>query len=386
MGEGPLGGAGEDPLDQFGGVLAAPPPHPVRRAVVGAGTAIVAIAAVIAAVIAVNHPATAARPVPSRHPAGLVALTDPGAGPSDDASGVIAFNRDGAMLATGGGNGQTFLWDVARSRLVATLAGPHAGVSALAFSPDGTMLAVGYASDVVLLWDPATGHTIRVLHDPEIFANAVVPGGGITTVAFNADGTTLAVGNSHGAIALWDVARWTVTAIMSVPADAQANAVAFSPDGTTLAAASQDGDTYLWGTTASRPPQILTDPDNGYNNTGPEAEAVGFNPAGTLLAVADDGTSYTYVWSLATARIVATLADSGKVPEPDSVAFSPSGTMVAVGDGIGAIYLFSTAGWSDGAILSGPDGAPVQGVAFSPDGRMLAAGDSYGTTYLWHVS
>jgi hypothetical protein len=233
MGEGPLGGAGEDPLDQFGGILAAPPRHPVRRAVVGAGAVIVAIAAAIAAVIAVNQPATAARPVPSRHPAGLIALTDPGAGPNDDASGVIAFNRDGTMLATGGGNGQTYLWDVATSRLVATLAGPHAGVSALAFSPDGATLAAGYSRGVITLWNVAHWTVSAILTVPD-------------AVVFNPSGTMVAVGDGIGAIYLFSTAGWSDGAILGGPDGAPVQGVAFSPDGRMLAAGDSYGTTYLW--------------------------------------------------------------------------------------------------------------------------------------------
>jgi hypothetical protein len=105
--------------------------------------------------------------------------------------------------------------------------------------------------------------------------------------------------------------------------------------------------THSPGTRPSSPAQppiphlIATLPDPGGDSVGP----VAFSPDGTTLAVGDaDGG--TYLWSLATRTITATLTDPGSnaASEPMSVAFSPDGTTLAVGDNDGSTYLWSLPG------------------------------------------
>ena len=70
-----------------------------------------------------------------------------------------------------------------------------------------------------------------------------------------------------------------------------------------------------------------------------------------------------------------------------SVAFTHNGKLLAVGDGNGHTYLWDVATrklifppFTD----PGPQG--VNSVAFSPDDKLLAVGDGNGPTYLWDVA
>ncbi len=89
-----------------------------------------------------------------------IALTDP------DSSGVnsVAFSPDGKWLAAGDANGQTYLWHLPAGKLAETLANPKVGgtgagsadsgteVLSVAFDPDGATLATTDTNGHAYLW------------------------------------------------------------------------------------------------------------------------------------------------------------------------------------------------------------------------------------------
>jgi len=66
--------------------------------------------------------------------------------------GVLAFRRDGAVLASGDIAGNVRLWETASGRALGELAAPAGAVHGLAFTPDGSRLVAVTAAGVLYVW------------------------------------------------------------------------------------------------------------------------------------------------------------------------------------------------------------------------------------------
>ena len=159
------------------------------------------------------------------------------------------------------------------------------------------------------------------------------------SVAFSADGHTLAAGDTAGHVGLWDTASGRRTSTL-----AEGNLifhVAFSPDGHTLAASDAAGDVGLWDTASHRRTATLT--------LGNLVDAVAFSPDGHALATSDVAGDVG-LWDTASYRRTATLAEGNPVY---SVAFSPDGHTLAIGNQNGNVTLLRQSLWnSTGDVLT----------------------------------
>ncbi len=110
---------------------------------------------------------------------------------------VLAFNRDGSLLATASSSGSVYIWDTTNAGYQTPLHKFEITGKALAvdFSPDDHWLAIGSSARLAYLWDMTTAQEVaRIPHVDEV-----------TSVSFSVDGKILATA-SRKVVELWDVA------------------------------------------------------------------------------------------------------------------------------------------------------------------------------------
>jgi eukaryotic-like serine/threonine-protein kinase len=258
-------------------------------------------------------------------------------------------------LAANSGDFSISLWDAAAGKQIALF--PTFGSRVCAFSRDGKTVFAGGR-----LWDAAGGKPI----------SSTLPNlNGLTSAAFNPDGTMLVTGSLQGGAHLWDAATGQPRA--DLPQPGSIHAVAFSPDGKMVVTSSSDGTAYVWDVAMGK--QIGT----ALTHTG-AITTVAFSPDGSkVLTGSVDKTARMWV--------AATGAPIGDAMTHSlallTATFSPDASVVLTAAADSARLWDARTGRPFGAPLQ--HGFPTTTAAFSPDGRTVLTG-CFDNACLWDVS
>ncbi|BAC90829.1 WD40 repeat domain-containing protein [Gloeobacter violaceus] len=239
-----------------------------------------------------------------------------------------------------------------------------AGILLVAFNPEGTVLAIGDDSGEIRLLRAAdgqqqarcTGHTDA-----------------LCAMAFHPEGNLLASGSEDLSVKLWAAGSGQCLATLTGHTG-WVYAVAFAPDGRTLASGSVDGTVRLWDVGTGLCLKILCEP-------GGQFWSVAFAPDGQTLATAGHGHAIK-LWQVSSGACALSL--EGHTAQVRSVAFSPDGRTLASAGVDGTVRLWDVPLGACLMVLEGHT-SRVRTVAFSPGGHLLASGGHDQTVRLWEV-
>ncbi len=218
----------------------------------------------------------------------------------------VAFSPDGTLLATSGRHiieasgatpGHIKLWDAKTGELKRDLGEHFGAVRSVAFSPDGKIMASAGNhpprwTASVRSWDPQTG---------AIKSMFFIPRGDPWSVAFSPDGKLMAAGGiiheeeddpTSGTLLVWN-AR-TGARLISRPLPGVVASIAFSADGKTLATGEYERGVTLWDPETLKPKgEIKPQTDLPRDLTG--TVCVAFSPSGNLLAIGAENERHGFV-------------------------------------------------------------------------------------------
>jgi len=279
---------------------------------------------------------------------------------------AIGFTPDGARLVTRGDDGSLTVWDAETGHRSATLG------TARPSSATPVALSVGARGDVASAIQGEV--TVRSLErtgaEVDVSATAWVE-----DVAWNPDGSLLALARSDGRLEIVNKAGRAMTELAGAPGF-RLRSAEFSPDGSLVAASRVSADRPGTGR------EQVTVWDWREQKVVREIRASGklaFSADGSLLAIAPVFGPAS-VWDLGSGEEVARLV--GHTGGVTDVEFAPNGSVVATGSADGTVRLWDAETGVERLLLRGHRGAVVD-VAFGPDGTKLASASTDGVVRVW---
>ncbi|MBL4683967.1 MAG: WD40 repeat domain-containing protein [Nannocystaceae bacterium] len=298
----------------------------------------------------------------------------------------LAVSSDGRFVATGGTDGEVYLWDQdskSPGRFAAALLGHDQSVNALVFTPDVGQLVTASDDDTLRVWN------VRA-KDPSV-GSVVLPGhtGDITSVHIAADGTKVVSTGLDNAIRVWDIAKSdrVVDQYALVGHQGPITAFAVSTDRLWAVSGSSDATVRVWdllSRTPGRGGKLLR------LGAGPVYDAAMSRLGDRVVAVGVDGG--VALWDLQQPAVSPRPTRlRGLKDLVNATAYDPQGRYIATGSDSGEVTLWPITEADPSAqrrTLGGPGQqheGPVNALAFTPGGERLLSVSSDRTVIAWAI-
>jgi WD40 repeat protein len=214
----------------------------------------------------------------------------------------------------------------------------------------------------IRLWTRGTGQQ-------DIFGTGIAAE--MSSVAISPDGRTVACGDLHGQVYLWDRVQGKVVRTVSMHDD-HVDRIRFGPDGGMMLTSSWDGTAKLWRVDSCEELATFRLP--------PHCEDAAFSPDGKLLAISSQNDATIY--EVSSRKAVHVLR--GHQNTADCLAFSPDGRQLVTGSHDRTIRLWDVESGETIRVIPAHRNK-ISAIAISPDGRTSASGDKAGILAFSHV-
>lgn len=266
----------------------------------------------------------------------------------------LTWSRNGSVLVSTSQDGTAAVWTVSTGERELLLTGATGSANAAAIAPDGSEYAVAFGDRDARIYDGTDGRVLAPLAGH---------GGSVTSIAFDAAGSTIATGGDDGTIRLWEANasdRFSATEPSIPPAPL---ARVTSPDGR-FVATRKGRDAYLRDAKTGRVLHVLS----GHRSVVTDAEFTGDSRLLVTASLDHDAR----VWDVETGRLVHVLR--GHFFPVYAAAFSPDGRWIVTASQLTA-GLWNT---ETGQLVEYLRGAakPLSNARFHDDGTIAARDQS----------
>ena len=300
----------------------------------------------------------------------------------------LSVSTDGNIAFSASLDHTIAVWDAAiASEMIELDAGGSVG--AIVVSPDGKRVAIG-SKATVQIWNPETLEPIARFQEGHTDS--------VESLAFSADGATIASGAKDRTIRLWNAENGHELSLL-VEGGETVTGVQLSPDGATLISASGNRfrevmDKMAFGAAGGRLPShepgaglvLLWDLKSKFGwpleRHSRAVGAVAIDAAAERVVTGSEDGSVR-VWDARNGRQIRLL--TGNTSAIRSVTVTPDGQTVASGSKDGSIRVWAVESSTPPSVFSGHT-SEVTGLALSADGRVLISVSPDRTVRFWDVA